>query len=79
MMCDSSQKIKEKCEGYVHSLYQCAIAAITVSNQDLVKIVELPTASGKTWIQALIAQHFLSQGKKVTVIEPNETLRIQTY
>jgi reverse gyrase len=38
----------------------------------------MPTASGKTWIQGLLAQYFISRGKKVTILEPNETLRKQT-
>ena len=38
----------------------------------------MPTASGKTWVQALIAMHYLNKGMKVSIIEPNENLRTQT-
>ncbi len=38
----------------------------------------MPTGSGKTWIQGLVARFFCDNGKKITVIEPNETLKNQT-
>lgn len=37
-----------------------------------------PTGSGKTWIQGLIAKYYCCQGKGVTIVEPNEILRLQT-
>jgi superfamily II DNA or RNA helicase len=49
-----------------------------LANDDPFRVVISPTGSGKTWIQGLIAKHYCDQGKKVTVIEPNETLRFQT-
>jgi superfamily II DNA or RNA helicase len=39
-----------------------------------VKVIDMPTGSGKTWVQALIAKHYLQLGKKVTIVEPNENL-----
>lgn len=44
----------------------------------MVRVVELPTGSGKTWIQGLIAKYYCLQNKKVTIIEPNKNLRNQT-
>jgi reverse gyrase len=41
-------------------------------------IVTMPTGSGKTWIQGIIAKHFCSIGKKVAIIEPSDELKIQT-
>jgi len=38
----------------------------------------MPTGSGKTWIQALIAKYFLKKEKSVTIVEPNNTLTNQT-
>lgn len=35
----------------------------------------MPTASGKTWIQGLIASYYIDSGEKVTLIEPNNLLR----
>jgi superfamily II DNA or RNA helicase len=40
-----------------------------------VKVVEIPTGAGKTWVYALLAKYFCSKGKSVTVIVPNEELR----
>lgn len=37
-----------------------------------------PTGSGKTWIQGLIAKYYCLNGQRVTVVEPNQTLRLQT-
>lgn len=38
----------------------------------------VPTGSGKTWIQGLVARYFCDNGKKVIVVEPTETLKVQT-
>ena len=38
----------------------------------------MPTGSGKTWVYGLIAKHYLKLWKKVTIIEPNNTLCAQT-
>lgn len=38
----------------------------------------MPTGSGKTWVQALIAKYYLNKQKPVTLIEPNENLTSQT-
>jgi superfamily II DNA or RNA helicase len=34
----------------------------------------MPTGSGKTWVQALIAKYFMLKEKPVTIIEPNDNL-----
>ena len=65
-------------EEYRHSDYQCAVAGIALSQDTPFTIVVSPTASGKTWIQGLIAKHFCVMGKKVAVVEPTEELRLQT-
>lgn len=38
----------------------------------------MPTSSGKTWVQALLAKYFIDQGLSVTILEPNEALKTQT-
>ena len=53
------------------------MAAIAASTNNLVMIVEMPTGSGKTWIQGLLAVFYANLGMKVTIIEPTEDLRIQ--
>jgi superfamily II DNA or RNA helicase len=45
------------------------------SSKAPVKVIEIPTGAGKTWIYGLIAKYFCSLGKSVTVIVPNENLR----
>lgn len=38
----------------------------------------MPTGSGKTWVQGLLAKHYCQQGKRVAIVEPNEDLKLQT-
>lgn len=73
-----SALLEQECETYSHSLYQCAVAAIAVSQQELARVIEMPTGSGKTWVYALIAKYYLKLGKRVTIIEPNNALYAQT-
>ena len=77
-MVEYSRNVSEEVEGYSHSQYQSAIAGVVVSHQSPFIVVVSPTGSGKTWIQGLIAKHHCELGKSVTVVEPNEVLRIQT-
>lgn len=37
----------------------------------------MPTGSGKTWVQGLLAKYYCNQGKRVTIIEPTTLLTIQ--
>ncbi len=77
-MITASLSLSENCEQYSHCPYQCALAALIGSSQSPVKVIEIPTGAGKTWIYALLAKHYCSLGKSVTVIVPNENLRNQT-
>jgi reverse gyrase len=38
----------------------------------------MPTGSGKTWIQGILAKYYCLAGKTVTIIEPNDFLQHQT-
>jgi reverse gyrase len=38
----------------------------------------MPTGSGKTWVQGLLAKYLCSNGKRVAIIEPNLALTEQT-
>jgi reverse gyrase len=38
----------------------------------------MPTGSGKTWVQGLLAKYFCTHGKRVAIIEPNLVLTEQT-
>lgn len=77
-MVDLSKLVSEEVDGYRHCEYQAAVAAIAASHPDQFIIVVSPTGSGKTWMQGLIAKYHCEQGKQVTVVEPNELLRVQT-
>ena len=55
---------------YSHSPYQCAVVAVAASTSNLVRIVEMQTGSGKTWVQGLLAVFYANLGMKVTIIEP---------
>lgn len=50
------------------------IAACALSMDKEFKIIVVPTGSGKTWIQGMIAMYYCQQGKGVTIIEPNHYL-----
>ena len=63
---------------YRHCEYQAAVAATVVSHKHSFIIVTAPTGSGKTWMQGLIAKYYCSKGQGVTIVEPNDTLRLQT-
>ena len=69
-----SQRMSEDCHLYRHSNYQSMIAAQALSMNQSFKIVTVPTGSGKTWIEGLIAKYYCLKSKSVTVIEPNERL-----
>ena len=73
-----SKHMSEEVEGYHHCEYQAAVAAISLSCHDPLIVIVSPTGSGKTWMQGLIALYHCSQRRSVTVIEPNEVLRVQT-
>ena len=73
---DMSKEMSEEVEGYHHCEYQAAVAAISLSHHDPLIVVVSPTGSGKTWMQGLIAKYHCSQRKSVTVIEPNDVLRV---
>ena len=73
---DMSKEMSEEVEGYHHCEYQAAVAAVSLCHQDHLVVVVSPTGSGKTWMQGLIAKYHCSQRKRVTVIEPNDVLRI---
>ena len=60
-MVNISKEVESMCEGYQHSLYQCAVAGIILSLPGLFKLIDMPTGSGKTWVQALIAKYYLSK------------------
>lgn len=77
-MVQHSKELSEETELYKHSEYQATVAAIAASHVDPFVIVVAPTSSGKTWMQGLLARHYCLQGKRVTIVEPNETLRVQT-
>ena len=70
-----SEKIQKVCPRYIHNPYQCFAAAISVASHSQVRIVEMPTGSGKTWVYSIIAKHYSEEGKGTTIIVPNETLR----
>ena len=73
-----SRRVSDEVQEYRHCDYQAAIAAIALSQKKPFVVVVSPTASGKTWIQGLIAKYLCEQGLSVTVVEPNEHLRVQT-
>jgi superfamily II DNA or RNA helicase len=66
-----STELEKECRYYQHCIYQCAVAGISDSQKEQARVIEMPTGSGKTWVQALIAKYYLAKGKKVTIIEPN--------
>jgi len=73
-----SLEVCDEVMDYRHNELQSAIAGIVASQDKQFTIVVSPTGSGKTWIQGLIAKYFCSLGKRVTVVEPNEHLMVQT-
>ena len=75
---DLSEQMSKEVGDYHHCEYQAAVAAAALSNQDDLIVVVSPTGSGKTWMQGLIAKYHCNQRMRVTVIEPNEVLRVQT-
>lgn len=73
-----SDEVAKVCPQYIHNLYQATLAAIIISHRNSLKVIHVPTGSGKTWIQGLIAKSYLELGKSVVIVEPNELLRTQT-
>ena len=73
-----SREMSDEVLDYRHSEHQAALAAIALSQSKQFVIVVSPTGSGKTWVQGMIAKYLCRQGKKVTVVEPNVLLRMQT-
>jgi superfamily II DNA or RNA helicase len=71
-----SQSISSEIESYKHCAYQSAVAGIIVNTNKKFMIVTMPTGSGKTWIQGVIAKYYCSLGKSVAIIEPSDELRI---
>jgi superfamily II DNA or RNA helicase len=69
-----SSKLSEDVPIYRHAPYQAAVTAIAASKGKSFVIVTLPTGSGKTWVQGLLARHYCEQAKRVAILEPNETL-----
>ena len=51
-----SRRVSDEVQEYRHCDYQAAIAAIAFSQKKPFVVVVSPTASGKTWIQGLIAK-----------------------
>ncbi|KEJ82398.1 hypothetical protein OXYTRIMIC_115 [Oxytricha trifallax] len=51
------------------------IAATLSSSNSRITLVEMPTGSGKTWVQALLASYYATQNKQVTIVEPNIMLK----
>lgn len=52
-----SKDMNDNGDTYRHSDYQCMIAACATSMMNHFKIVVVPTGSGKTWMQGLIAKY----------------------
>ena len=77
-MTEVSRAVGEEQSFYMQSNYQICIAAVVASKNYQTSVVEMPTGSGKTWVQCLLAKYYCSLGKKVTIIEPNERLKLQT-
>jgi flagellar biosynthesis GTPase FlhF len=75
-MYEISLQMAQDCEDYWHCEFQAAIAGIIVSCNKPFVIAVSPTGSGKTWIQGLLAKYHCSKGKRVTLVEPNETLHV---
>ena len=73
-----SMDLSEDIDLYKHCAYQAMIAASIVSQDLNFVIVTVPTGSGKTWIQGLLAKYYCMQGHRCLIVEPNETLRKQT-
>jgi superfamily II DNA or RNA helicase len=63
---------------YRHSPYQAAVAAIAASKEKSFVVVTLPTGSGKTWVQGLLARYYCDSAKRVAILEPTEALLLQT-
>ena len=71
-----SRIIEQEQPLYMQSNYQICITAVVASKNYQTAVVEMPTGSGKTWVQCLLAKYYCSLGKKVTIIEPNERLKL---
>lgn len=54
---ECSEAIHENCPKYLHSPYQSFAAAVAISSHSSVRIIEMPTGSGKTWVYSIIAKH----------------------
>ncbi|KEJ82779.1 hypothetical protein OXYTRIMIC_244 [Oxytricha trifallax] len=77
-MLSCSQSLQESCLDYKHSIYQSTLAAIILNHHQNNIQVQMPTASGKTWVQGLLACYWIQQGKKVVIIVPDQILKLQT-
>lgn len=53
-----SLEVSEVVDAYRHCEYQSMIAASIVSQKSNFVVATVPTGSGKTWIQALVAKYF---------------------
>ncbi|KEJ82479.1 hypothetical protein OXYTRIMIC_473 [Oxytricha trifallax] len=73
-----SLQMEESCMDYKHSTYQSTIAAIVLNHLENNIQIQMPTASGKTWVQGLLACYWIQQGKKVVILVPEKILKMQT-
>lgn len=73
-----SKDVSKLVDSYRHCEYQSMIAAAIISQKSEFIVATVPTGSGKTWIQALIAKHYCDEGFRVAIIEPSEQLVEQT-
>ena len=77
-MLNISIDLSEEIDLYKHCEYQAMIAACILSQKAKFIIATVPTGSGKTWIQGLIAKYYCTKGEIVSIVEPNDTLKKQT-
>lgn len=73
-----SKMISDANESYQHNDYQSMIAASAIATSKSFNVIVVPTGSGKTWVQGLIAKYYCDQGKTVTIVEPTDDLQQQT-
>lgn len=55
-----SESISDDIESYKHCYYQSAVAGIIANNDEQFIVVTMPTGSGKTWIQGIVAKNYCS-------------------
>jgi superfamily II DNA or RNA helicase len=73
-MLQISEEAERECDLYTHDEYQAAVAGIVISHNSPFILVQMATASGKTFIQGLIAKYFVGRGMNVLILEPNDDL-----